>query len=127
VLTSVEVKSGDEKTCRDEDNDKDQCEDISEEDQKSHSSESDADSEDKPEDFDLQDLVTCHKKGESIDKIPKPRGTGGRNYNIRDRMGLSDNATWYNDVLVWSRIQMEISRRVLIAYRLQFTYGVGST
>jgi hypothetical protein len=36
--------------------------------------------------------------------IPKPKGTGGRNFNIRLHMGLNtgeeDNKQWYREILV---------------------------
>jgi hypothetical protein len=39
-----------------------------------------------------------------VEKIPRPAGTGGRDYNIREMMGLgiktSANADWYRDISV---------------------------
>lgn len=64
------------------------------------SSDSGDSDEEEVEEFDLKDLVMRNKNGEPIDKIPKPHGTGGRDYVIRDRIGLSQDSKWYNNVLV---------------------------
>lgn len=41
--------------------------------------------------FTLEELVGCHASGIKVPQVPKPRGTGGMVYNIRDRMGLGDD------------------------------------
>jgi hypothetical protein len=54
--------------------------------------------------FTLSDLLRRANQGEVIPKVLKPKGTGGRDFNIRKHMGLDpkdegDKAT-YRDVMV---------------------------
>jgi hypothetical protein len=63
-------------------------------------SEPDSDGYDSEEEFTLQDLIDDHMVGNELHQIVKPRGTGGRTFNICDRMGLSKDREWYNDILV---------------------------
>jgi hypothetical protein len=54
--------------------------------------------------YTLSDLVNRSTLGEVIEKILKPEGTGGRDFNIRIHMGLdtgeADDKEWYRDILV---------------------------
>jgi hypothetical protein len=52
------------------------------------------------EPFELTDLIQKMKEGIAIEKIPKPDGSGGRQFNVRESIGLSHDSTWYNDILV---------------------------
>ncbi|KAF8491427.1 hypothetical protein JB92DRAFT_3128381 [Gautieria morchelliformis] len=67
-------------------------------------------------DFTLSDLLCRAMQGEVIPKILKPKGTGGRDFNIRKHMGLDlkdegDKAT-YKDVMrsikLWSNKKLDI-------------------
>ncbi|KAF8479364.1 hypothetical protein JB92DRAFT_3133711 [Gautieria morchelliformis] len=67
-------------------------------------------------DFTLSDLLRRVMQGEVIPKILKPKGTGGRDFNIRKHMGLDpkdegDKAT-YKDVMrsvkLWSNKKLDI-------------------
>ena len=52
------------------------------------------------EKFNLAALLEKSKQGLVVDKIIKPDGTGGRDFHIRDRMGLDEDNTWYSDIIV---------------------------
>jgi hypothetical protein len=43
-------------------------------------------------DYNLSDIVARSKHGEVVPKIAKPKGTGGRDFNIRKHLGLTHNA-----------------------------------
>jgi hypothetical protein len=78
----------------------------------SSSSSSKADEDSKPSqkkekpytEFILSDIVNRGHMGEEIDKILRPKGTGGHDYNICEMMGLGSNdhedIDWYNGILV---------------------------
>lgn len=55
-------------------------------------------------DFTLNDIVARSEHGEVIKPILKPKGTGGRDFNIREHIGLGannqDNRDWYREILV---------------------------
>ncbi|KAF8484404.1 hypothetical protein JB92DRAFT_3028719 [Gautieria morchelliformis] len=48
--------------------------------------------------FTLPDLIKRSNNGEPINVIPKPDGTGGRNFNIRMHMGLASHKSLYTDI-----------------------------
>ena len=50
--------------------------------------------------FKLGDLLTQGKKGLAVDIIPKRDGSGGRDFNVRNAIGLKEDANWYTDILV---------------------------
>jgi hypothetical protein len=52
------------------------------------------------EEINLADIVAQAKSGVPIDKVDKPEGTGGRHFNVRNAIGLADDANWYTDILV---------------------------
>jgi hypothetical protein len=53
--------------------------------------------------FTLADLIRRRNNGEIIDVIPKPNGTGGRDFNIRMHMGFKEGDKQYNEILVKKR------------------------
>jgi hypothetical protein len=67
-----------------------------------------------PEDFSLQDLVDMHNKGTPIHKIIKPCGTGGSTFNIHNCMGLTEDGSWYNDIVVSRAIIMGIYMHICV-------------
>ena len=54
--------------------------------------------------FTLRSIVDRANNGEVIPPILKPMGTGGRDFNIRDHIGLgsnnNDDRYWYKEILV---------------------------
>ncbi|KAF8479861.1 hypothetical protein JB92DRAFT_3043029, partial [Gautieria morchelliformis] len=48
--------------------------------------------------FTLPDLIKRSNNGEPINVIPKPDGTGGRDFNIRVHMGLASHKSLYTDI-----------------------------
>ena len=50
--------------------------------------------------FELGDLLAQGKKGLAVDIIPKRDGSGGRDFNVRNAIGLKEDANWYTDNLV---------------------------
>jgi hypothetical protein len=54
--------------------------------------------------FTLSELVNSECFSNDFEKIPPPKGMGGRNYNICEMVGLGTNdhedIDWYNDILV---------------------------
>jgi hypothetical protein len=63
--------------------------------------------------FTLRDIEKRAKDGEDIDLIPKPRGSGGRDFNIRKQMGLDTgrdhDLIWYNDIRVMYRLDLSMN------------------
>lgn len=50
--------------------------------------------------FKLEHIIAKVKNGHAVEKIVKPDGSGGRDFHVRDSIGLSHDATWYSDILV---------------------------
>jgi NADPH-dependent glutamate synthase beta subunit-like oxidoreductase len=55
---------------------------------------------DEHEEIDLADIVERAQAGHHVDKILKPDGAGGWDFNVHYRIGLRNDSTWYTDILV---------------------------
>ncbi|KAF8493833.1 hypothetical protein BU17DRAFT_103804 [Hysterangium stoloniferum] len=51
------------------------------------------------EPIDLSHVLVQQKNGDIIERIFKPSGCGGRNFNVRKAIGLRDDGVWYQDIL----------------------------
>jgi hypothetical protein len=52
------------------------------------------------EEFELEDIFMSHKDGDPNDKISRCCGTGGRDYNMRNQFGLTNDSVWCNDIVM---------------------------
>ncbi|KAF8507908.1 hypothetical protein BU17DRAFT_71020 [Hysterangium stoloniferum] len=51
------------------------------------------------EPIDLSHVLVQQKNGDIIERIFKPSGCGGRNFNVCKAIGLRDDGVWYQDIL----------------------------